>query len=224
MWVGLLTDRINNKLEESNLINKHAFNREPVPVILTVYCPGVLAMYIVNCGTSTPSSDELAPRNFEKKKLQNYQWNMELLICSWLYGGHIGWQEQRGVSPHRELFFFLHLLPKRKKKPYFFVNQHGKPRIQKKSESAGVLLRELKKNAIITIDLNIWTATHTNSYLITENLNRQETASSLTLFSPCSLSFFLSCLDSFKEIVQFIIQQHNGLFPVLRDMYIWTCK
>ena len=80
--MGLLTDRVNNKLEESNLINKHALNREPVPVILTVYCPGVLAMYIVNCGTSTPSSDELAPRNFEKKKLQNYQWNMELLICS----------------------------------------------------------------------------------------------------------------------------------------------
>ena len=66
--MGLLTDRVNNKLEESNLINKHALNREPVPVILTVYCPGVLAMYIVNCGTSTPSSDELAPRNFEEKK------------------------------------------------------------------------------------------------------------------------------------------------------------
>ena len=35
MWVGLLTDRINNKLEKSNLINEHALNREPVP--LTVY-------------------------------------------------------------------------------------------------------------------------------------------------------------------------------------------
>ena len=32
MWVGLLTDRINNKLEESNLINEHALNREPVPL------------------------------------------------------------------------------------------------------------------------------------------------------------------------------------------------
>ena len=31
MWVGLLTDQINNKLEESNLINEHTFNREPVP-------------------------------------------------------------------------------------------------------------------------------------------------------------------------------------------------
>ena len=30
MWVGLLTDRINNKLEKSNLINEHALNREPV--------------------------------------------------------------------------------------------------------------------------------------------------------------------------------------------------
>ena len=30
MWVGLLTDRINNKLEESNLINEHALNCEPV--------------------------------------------------------------------------------------------------------------------------------------------------------------------------------------------------
>ena len=77
--MGLLTDRINNKLEESNLLNEHALNREPL--ILTVYCPGVLAMYIVNCGTSTPSSDELAPRNLEKK-LKNYQWNIQLLICS----------------------------------------------------------------------------------------------------------------------------------------------
>jgi len=30
--VGLLTDQINNKLEENNLINEHALNREPVPL------------------------------------------------------------------------------------------------------------------------------------------------------------------------------------------------
>ena len=33
MLVGLLTDRINNKLERSNLINEYALNREPVPLI-----------------------------------------------------------------------------------------------------------------------------------------------------------------------------------------------
>ena len=32
MWVGLLTDRINNTLEKSNLINEHAVNSEPVPL------------------------------------------------------------------------------------------------------------------------------------------------------------------------------------------------
>ena len=32
MWVGFLTDRINNKLEKSNVINEHALNREPVPL------------------------------------------------------------------------------------------------------------------------------------------------------------------------------------------------
>ena len=32
MSVGLLTDRINNKLEKSNLSNEHALNREPVPL------------------------------------------------------------------------------------------------------------------------------------------------------------------------------------------------
>ena len=32
MWVGLLTDRINNKLEKSNLMYKHALHREPVPL------------------------------------------------------------------------------------------------------------------------------------------------------------------------------------------------
>ena len=34
--MGLLTDRINNKLERSNLINEHALNREPVPLIQTL--------------------------------------------------------------------------------------------------------------------------------------------------------------------------------------------
>ena len=30
--MGLLINRINNKLEKSNLINDHAHNREPVPL------------------------------------------------------------------------------------------------------------------------------------------------------------------------------------------------
>ena len=33
MWMGLLTDRINNRLERSNLINEYALNREPVHLI-----------------------------------------------------------------------------------------------------------------------------------------------------------------------------------------------
>ena len=37
MWVGLLTDRINNKLEKSNLINEHALNREPVSLSIMKY-------------------------------------------------------------------------------------------------------------------------------------------------------------------------------------------
>ena len=32
MWVRLLTDRIDDKLEKSNLINEHALIREPVPL------------------------------------------------------------------------------------------------------------------------------------------------------------------------------------------------
>ena len=32
MRVGLLTDRIDNELEKSNLINEHVLNREPVPL------------------------------------------------------------------------------------------------------------------------------------------------------------------------------------------------
>ena len=32
MWVGLLTDKINNKLKKSDWINEHALNREPVPL------------------------------------------------------------------------------------------------------------------------------------------------------------------------------------------------
>ena len=33
MWVGLLTDKITNKLEKSNLINEHAPNRESVTLM-----------------------------------------------------------------------------------------------------------------------------------------------------------------------------------------------
>ena len=51
MWVGLLTDRINNKLEESNLINEHALNREPVSLKFTTtrankYCSNSLLLTI----------------------------------------------------------------------------------------------------------------------------------------------------------------------------------
>ena len=38
MWVGLLTDRIDNKLERSNLINEHALNRVPVPLRFEHVC------------------------------------------------------------------------------------------------------------------------------------------------------------------------------------------
>ena len=133
-------------MEESNLINKHALNREPVPVILTVYCPGVLAMYIVNCGTSTPSSDELAPRNFEKKKLQNYQWNMELLICSWLYGGHVGWQEQKRRFPTPGTFFFFHASSAKKEKNLIFLSTNkANLESKRKANQQGYSSKNLKK-------------------------------------------------------------------------------
>ena len=32
MWVGLFSHGINNKLQEGNLFNEHALNREPVPL------------------------------------------------------------------------------------------------------------------------------------------------------------------------------------------------
>ena len=34
--MGLLTDRINNKLEKSNLINEHTLNCEPVPLSISL--------------------------------------------------------------------------------------------------------------------------------------------------------------------------------------------
>ena len=37
--MGLLTDRINNKLERINLINEHALNSEPVSLIRTLSIP-----------------------------------------------------------------------------------------------------------------------------------------------------------------------------------------
>ena len=118
--MGLLTDRINNKLEESNLINKHALNREPVPVILTVYCPGVLAMYIVNCGTSTPSSDELAPRNFEKKKASKLSMEYGIADLQLTLWRSCWLTRTKEAFPHTgNYFFFMHLLPKRKKTLFF---------------------------------------------------------------------------------------------------------
>ena len=41
--MGLLTDRINNKLEKSNLINEHALNREPVR--LSEICMSVIEIF-----------------------------------------------------------------------------------------------------------------------------------------------------------------------------------
>ena len=41
--MGLLTERINNKLEKSNLINKHALNREPVR--LSEICMSVIEIF-----------------------------------------------------------------------------------------------------------------------------------------------------------------------------------
>ena len=37
MSVGLLTDRITNKSENSNFINVHAASREPVPLRLVIF-------------------------------------------------------------------------------------------------------------------------------------------------------------------------------------------
>ena len=34
---GLLTDGINNKFKKSNLIHEHALNREPVPLIMSMW-------------------------------------------------------------------------------------------------------------------------------------------------------------------------------------------
>ena len=52
--------------------------------------------------------------------------------------------------PHTgNYFFFSCIFCQKGKKPYFFVNQQGKPRIQEKSESAGVLLQELKKMPLL---------------------------------------------------------------------------
>ena len=38
MRVGLVTDRVNNKLEKSNLINELALNRGHVPLINNLLC------------------------------------------------------------------------------------------------------------------------------------------------------------------------------------------
>jgi len=58
-------------------------------------------------------------------------------------------KNNKGVSPLRELLFFHAKFAKKEKNLIIFVNQHGKPRIQEKSELAGVLPRELKKMPIL---------------------------------------------------------------------------
>ena len=50
MRVGLLTDRIKNKLDKSNLINEHVLNREPVPLIqfgICLFCLFCLTCFVV---------------------------------------------------------------------------------------------------------------------------------------------------------------------------------
>ena len=57
--MGLLTDRINNKLEKSNLINEHAHNREPVPLtLLSSICIICLRQLPVPTSTSAINTAE----------------------------------------------------------------------------------------------------------------------------------------------------------------------
>ena len=46
--MGLLTERINNKLEKGNLINEHARNHEPVP-LRRILTDGVTKITLGEC-------------------------------------------------------------------------------------------------------------------------------------------------------------------------------
>ena len=60
MWVGLLTDRINNKLERSNWTNEHALNREPVLLkSLSIFTVNSSKKDTFGSGTKFPSKSEV---------------------------------------------------------------------------------------------------------------------------------------------------------------------
>ena len=65
--MGLLTDRINNKLKKSNLINDHALNREPVPFIIQVIMDVLLSR-----SEFLAATDSLIPSIFNAYFTTNY--------------------------------------------------------------------------------------------------------------------------------------------------------
>ena len=74
MWVGLLTDRINNKLEKHNLINEHALNSEPVPL--------------------SNDDDHNGDENGKKRN------RFRFLVCNHVTRRHVGGQNKR-LFPRR---------------------------------------------------------------------------------------------------------------------------
>ena len=98
--------------------------------------------------------------------------------------------------PHTGNYFFFHTSSaKKEKKPYFFVNQHGKPRIQEKSESAGVLPRELKKCHYYYRPKHLNSNTHK---LILDNWKSKSTRNCF-LFNFIFTVFLIFFLELFRQ-------------------------
>ena len=87
MWEGLLTSRINNKLEKSNLINEHALNREPAP----------LSFPWIGCQFSFVSSLKIIRR-------RDRSFSYEVGGADGIWGGGVARQKKglkRGATPKK---------------------------------------------------------------------------------------------------------------------------
>ena len=143
----------------------------------------------------------------KKKKLQNYQWNIELLICSWLYGGHVGRQDlQRRLPTPGTIFFFIHLLPKRKKNLIFLSTNMANLESKRKANQQGYSHENLKKCHYYYRPKHLNSNTHK---LILDNWRFKSTRNCF-FFDFIFTVFLIFCLELFRQTV--FMKQYNSLF------------
>ena len=116
-------------------------------------------------------------------------------------------KNKRGVSPHRELFFFfMHLPPKRKKNLIFLSTNKANLESKRKANQQGYSSKNLKKCHYYYRPKHLNSNTHK---LILDNWKFKSTRNCF-FFDFIFTVFLIFCLELFRQTV--FRKQYNSLF------------